>query len=154
MNPPLAAGRLVLILATALAVPPPAGAAELPMQPGMWEISTRMEMTGMGGSMPPQTVRRCVTAAEVQDLEGAVPAPPPGGNGSMSCDLTDVQRRGDGLRWTMLCTGESRMTATGEVRYDSPEHYTGRVEMQGTMQGQAIRMTQEVEGRRVGDCGG
>jgi hypothetical protein len=41
------------------------------MQPGLWEVTTRMQMAGM--PMPPQTVRHCYTRQDVEKGDRTVP---------------------------------------------------------------------------------
>jgi len=119
----------------------------------MWEITMQMQMKGMNMSLPPRTVRRCVTSGELSRPNGDVPVPQGPGNGSMDCKVDDMQRSGNNVHWTMHCTGQGDLQASGRMSYDSPQHYTGQIEMTGNMQGQNIQMTQQMEGRRVGACG-
>ena len=53
------------------------------MQPGMWEITTEMDMPGMPVKMPAHTMHHCYTAEDLNQSENVVPQ---SGNGD--CKIT------------------------------------------------------------------
>jgi hypothetical protein len=116
------------------------------IRPGLWEITTEMDMPGMPVQMPPQTTRHCYTAADLAEAENAIPQAAEG-----HCTVTDYRVEGDTATWAMQCSGDTPMQATGSMT-SSAERYSG--EMQSVMQGPGgqMRMTTRWHGRRIGDC--
>ena len=108
----------------------------------LYEVTVKMEMTGMPMAMPATTQRMCVKKG--------------GGAGDVvprqeNCKVTDAKRSGSRLTFAMACTGRDPMTGTGDFTY-AGDGYTGQIRMQGKMEGMDMTMTQSVAGRRVGSC--
>jgi hypothetical protein len=136
------------LLATALNLGP-AHAAAPNMREGMWEITTKMEMTGKSGvEMPQQMVRHCLTRKDVEDPRRTTPSA--AGQGSR-CKMTDYKLQGNTATWKMACEGEGAMTGTGTVTY-SGDSYSGNQTMAMKRSGQVMNMKMDYSGRRVGDC--
>lgn len=130
-------GALFLLMAGASA-----SAAET-MKPGLWEISTRMEGTGMpampampsgqmakmkemgiqmpamGGQGMTVTVRHCVTREQAE--KGVPPQP----KNDPQCTQKSVKREGNKVSWSMECSGEHAASGSGSVVFESPERYRG-----------------------------
>lgn len=117
--------------------------------PGLWEMTVQMQIEGISTSMPAQTVQQCVTQAELAKNRGI---PKPQTHGDVTCKTTSMNRSGNTLRWTMACTGQSAMQMDGIMTFDSHKAYHSTVHMTGTMQGRQIRMTQSLQGKRIGEC--
>lgn len=117
------------------------------MQPGMWEITTKMEMTGMEGmpAMPPQTIRQCIKPADVQNGTATVP------KGDPMCEIRNYKVQGTTASWQMECKGENPMTGNGTVTY-SGNNYSGKTQFTMNQDGQSMTMNQSFNGRRIGDC--
>ena len=133
-------------LAVLLAFPFTAIAAP-DMQPGMWEITTKMEMAGMEGmpAMPPNTVRQCIRPAEVQSGSATVP------KGDPQCEVKDYRMQGKTASWRMECKGANAMSGSGTITYGGAS-YSGRTQFTMHEQGQAMTMNQIFSGKRIGDC--
>jgi hypothetical protein len=115
------------------------------MQPGMWEITTRTEMPGMPMQMPPQSIRQCYKNENVRDARETLPV-------DKTCKVDDFQQSGNTVKWKVNCKVEGApMTGIGEITY-AGSRYSGKMTMQGNMQGMNINMTSQYSGRRVGDC--
>ena len=107
------------------------------MKPGLWEITTKINMPGM--SMPPQTTTQCLTK---DDLVPKSTSP------NQECKITDMKTSGNTVTWTMKCSGQGgESTATGEVTYNG-DTYEGTMVM--TQNG--TKITMHMTGRRIGDC--
>ncbi len=117
------------------------------MQPGMWEITTRMEMAGMEGmpAMPPQTVRQCIRPADVQNGSATVP------RADTQCTVNDYRMQGNTASWRMECKGANPMSGNGTVTYGGTS-YSGKTQFTMSDQGQVMTMNQTFNGKRVGDC--
>jgi uncharacterized protein DUF3617 len=125
-----------LLVTVALSV----SASAQSMQPGLWEITSRMEMGGM--SMPPTSVQQCIRDA---NPESAVPQMP-------NCVVTSRSASGNTVRWSMRCQqGGMNMTGNGEMTIQGTTS-EGALQMTLDESGQRQQMTQRYTGRRVGDC--
>lgn len=120
------------------------------MQPGLWEMTTQMQMPGMPYQMPTQTFRRCITQADLDKYHGV---PKPETHGDMTCTMQKFDRTGNTLSYTMKCTGKSGdMQFEGSTIMDSPDAYHGTMHMTGTADGHPMDMMGQTAGKRVGDC--
>jgi hypothetical protein len=117
------------------------------MQPGLWEITTKMEMRGMEGmpAMPPMTVRQCIRPTDVQNGSRTVPQNDP------NCTVKDYRVQGNTANWRVECRGENPMSGSGTITYNGTS-YSGTTKFQIQEEGQTMHMMQTFSGRRVGDC--
>lgn len=109
------------------------------MRPGLWEITTSVEMPGMPYQPPPQTMRHCYTEQDVK--ESPVPK-------DDTCRITDLKTAGNKTTWKMECTGEAASKGEGEMVYFGDSAYEGKNRMQ--MQG--MLMMTKYKGKRIGEC--
>jgi len=109
------------------------------MKPGLWEITSTMEIPGMPFQPPPQTVRHCYTAQEVKEE----PVPMDG-----SCKINDLKSSGNKVSWKLECKGEMAGQGEGEIVYQGDLAYEGKswLKMQG------MTMTTRYKGKRLGEC--
>lgn len=128
----------VLLAGIWLLLPSTLPAAET-MKPGLWEITTRMEMPGMPFQPPPQTMRHCYTEQEVKE------EPVPKGN---DCKITDLKTSGNKTSWKIECKGEMAGKGEGEMTYLGDSAYEGK----SRMQTQGMTMTSSYKGKRIGEC--
>lgn len=138
----------LLIAPILLASPLLAWGGNPSIAPGLWKLSVVMQMNGM--TMPPQIIRHCVTPAALKKPNGNIPLPPM--HGKTACKVADVTHHGDRVSWKMSCTGAEKMEMVGTTTYYGAEHYKGRMKMTMTQYGHAMRMTQSIEGWRLGNC--
>lgn len=136
-----------VVLISLLAVVSLPAVAAPNMQPGMWEITTKMEMSGMEGmpAMPPQTIRQCIRPADVQNGSSTVP------KGDPQCTVKGYKMQGNTAFWQMECKGENAMNGTGTVTYGGTS-YSGKTQFNMNQDGQAMTMNQTFNGKRIGDC--
>ena len=130
--------RVGLLAGVTLFLPSLAPAAEM-MKPGMWEITTSMEMPGMPFQPPPQTMRHCYTAQEVKEQ------PVPKDN---NCKVTDLKSSASKVNWKVECKGEMAGKGEGQITYQGDSAYEGWTKMQT----QGMNMTMKYKAKRVGDC--
>ena len=124
----------VLLLLSAVSVQ--AGSVS-DMNPGLWEITTKMKMPGM--EMPANTMTECITK------DSAVP---PAGYKQGQCEFSDVEVRGNTVSWSIRCDSQGGvMTGSGETTYHG-DTFEGSTRM--SMQGMEI--TTKMSGRRIGEC--
>ncbi len=129
---------LIVILAGFLFLASPLEAAGPDFEPGKWEITSKIDMPGMPQNTFTQT--QCLSSDDYV---------PKGGNsqGAQDCRIEDVQTSGNTVTWTMRCTGQGQMTGKGKISYHG-DTFEGTVEM--TFPGG--KMTQQMNGRRLGGC--
>jgi len=111
------------------------------MQEGMWEITSKMEMTGMPMEMPPVTHTQCLTK---EDLV------PQSSQPGQECEITHTKVTGNTVTWIMQCKGQGgEMIGTGTITY-SGNSFKGTIKM--TMAQSNMEMTCHISGHRIGDC--
>jgi hypothetical protein len=122
------------------------------MKPGLWEITTTVDMPNMPGmpmAMQPMTRTQCYTQKDVDDAKKVAP------NGSRKgedCELKDHKVTGNKVTWRVQCQGKRAASGTGEMvlkgdSYDGTIKVTSVDPRRGEM-----HMTQHIKGKRVGDC--
>jgi hypothetical protein len=116
---------------------------ESPMRPGSWQVTTRMNMPGMG-EMPPMTQTQCVTPAMLKDPQGAIPKGPEGGD----CKVSDYKLTASTATYKVTCTQPMAMTLNGEMKYSGTDAYTGTM----TMDANGQKMTMAIDAKRTGEC--
>jgi hypothetical protein len=134
--------KTLLATLAVLLSPGPSAAADPQMKPGLWEISAKIEVTGMSYMTPEQTLQHCYTEEEVAQAEGPVPQQ------QGDCKLEDTKRVGNKLSWKIVCAGQSAGEGEGEIVFTSATSYEGW--MKFASQGQV--MTTRYSARRLGDC--
>ncbi len=116
------------------------------IEPGNWEITTKMEMEGAPFAMPPQTHTQCITQEDM--AAGMITTEVD------QCTVKERKTAGNTLTWRVQCKSraattdsESTITAAGKHRY------TGVMQTQTTSRDGAVtRMTSRVDGRYIGPC--
>jgi len=124
-------------------------AAAAPIRPGLWEMQVQAEMVGLPLKLPVQTVRHCITRAEIEKNNG-IPKPPQDKN--LKCKLTQISHSKNMIQWKMSCTGKSTLLMQGTTRFQSRTAYHALIHVKGVVQGRKLDMTQNVSARRVGAC--
>ncbi|MGH8428380.1 MAG: DUF3617 domain-containing protein [Gammaproteobacteria bacterium] len=120
------------------------------IDPGLWETTVQMQMTGVPMQLGAHSVKHCITQAELDKYKGM---PPPQNTADMSCSTPDYHMSGNTMTYTMKCTGtQGDMTMKGSTILDSRDANHGTMTMTGTMQGHPMRMTSNYTSKRVGDC--
>lgn len=117
-------------------------AAGSPMQEGLWEISSTMSMPGMPYKIPPTKVTHCYTKEDLKDSRNAVPKQ------QGDCKVTDMKSSGNRVTWKMVCTGQSAGKGEGEIIYNGPTAYEGKMKMET----QGMVMTSKYKAKRIGVC--
>lgn len=120
------------------------------IDPGLWETTVNMQVTGMPMKITGQSVKHCITQADLDKNHGF---PQMQNNKDMSCTRTKFDVNGNVLTYTMKCTGkQGDMTMNGTATMDSRDAYHGTSTMTGTMAGHAMEMTSDYTSKRIGDC--
>lgn len=130
---------LLSVVAVMLSVVPSFGAE--PIREGLWEVSTTTVIPGMPTKLPPSVIKHCYTKEDVKDQAKVV------AGGNKDCKMTSYKVSGNKVTWSMVCTGQSAGTFSGETIF-SPDSYVSTMKMKS--QGQNISM--KMNARRLGDC--
>jgi hypothetical protein len=138
--------RISLIAAGLLSSGVAAGADGIPIEPGLWEMTSTMHMP-----MLPQpqvnTVQECIekSVISVDELQGEEMDP--------NCSFEMEQVDDKTMKWSFDCPVEGGGTSHGEWQATS---HGDRVQGGGTIsmnvQGQAMEMTMNWVGQRIGAC--
>lgn len=123
------------------------------MKEGMYEYKMIMEIPGMPAGMGKQntTFRNCVTSKDIDDgafSRGKDRAQPE------KCEVKDMKMNGNTATYTMVCKdekGKPAMTADNKITF-SGDGFVMDMKMAMDQGGQAMNMTQRMEGRHVGPC--
>lgn len=116
---------------------------------GLWEITVDMNMPGMP-TMQPRTIRQCMTQKDLKDPRSAM-AGKSGHTQQNQCKTVDYKQNGDKVTWKVECGGAHPMTGTGSATYKG-DSYTGVNHLKMNEGGQAMDMTMNYSGKRVGAC--
>lgn len=138
--------RLALIpgLAAMLLLAAPALAAT-GMQPGLWELTMTVEVSGKLQTVP--TSRECVSQSDVDHATKTLPRP------EGACTLSNVLRSAERATYRIACT-QGALTTRGnaEIVY-AGDRYDGKVDLtvsERNTAGMVLAMT--INAKRVGDC--
>jgi hypothetical protein len=141
--------------ASASAAPAAAASGGLPMQPGAWQMTVRMEMPNMPpevrahlGEQGAMTRRVCTTSEALSDANRMFFAGGSDSNGA-HCDSSGLRIGGGRIDGTVACTDQggqvTRMTIRGTLgatAYEIDQHFEGA----------SGELTAHVVAQRVGDC--
>lgn len=133
-------------------------AAAVEMQPGLWELTTRVEQDGAASTRP--TRSRCVTAEAADaartktdfDIAARSKKLLNSRFGQDACKLTDEKNSQDLISWRLRCTGVRSAEQEGVARFDSPRHYTLTIRTTMTSADKTVTSVVTVEGRHRGEC--
>lgn len=135
----------MLALVILLTAASPVMAEGIPVEPGLWEMTSTINMP-----MMPQprvtTLSECFTESEISmddmstdGLEG-------------DCQLQMDQLEGNTMRWTVDCPIEGGSSHGEWFATSSGDTVTGEGKLTMAMAGQTMEMNMSWEGRRMGDC--
>lgn len=120
-----------------------ASAWGLDMNPGKYEVTVNMEMKGMPAAMPAQTMVQCITAQD--------PVPRASAD-AQSCQITDMDTRGNTVTYTIVCHQQGAKTeSTGEVTFSGDAFEGTSTTKMGPAAG-GMTVTVKTKGKRIGSC--
>ena len=119
------------------------------MEPGKWEFKTT-------ASMPMMSEPKVTTKTECVTEEEATKDPLAAMVEDINCKVLSREESGDTIEFEVECEGDmdTKMKGKGKCTADGTSA-SGNMEMtmeMPQMGGQTMKMTQEWEGRRIGDC--
>lgn len=133
---------------------------------GLWNVTVSMEgattpqispddvahMKSMGIEMPNPnmiSMQHCMTTAEVNSDRLPV-----GTAAQQGCTMNNMPSAGQTFSSDMICTSNMKGQGHMAITYDSPEHYSGKMTFNGTVQDQPANITYIYDGKWASaDCG-
>jgi hypothetical protein len=116
----------------------------LPMKPGQWEMKMTMEMSMLPAPQV-RTSTECVTENELNPESFQM-------DENSGCTAGDLEIEGNTARWSISCPGPAGdMTGNWEFTSDE-DSVVGTGSMSADMNGMALQMNMNWEGKRLGDC--
>ncbi len=121
------------------------------IKPGKWEIKTTVTMPMMPeANVTTQT--KCITLEEASDPLAAIMK-------ESNCKILNKNESGNTIKFEVECDGGMGMKMNGKGYFTSNgTTASGKMELTMNMPqmdgqgGQSMKMTQELEGKRIGDC--
>lgn len=116
----------------------------LAFEPGLYEVTSRVEMPGMpAGMVPSHTIDQCLTK------ENPVPNNDAGGQ---ACEIIDMNQDGKTLTWKMECAQQGeKITSVGQMTYNG-DSFSGTSTTSMGPQAGNMTITTRISGTRIGDC--
>ena len=125
-----------------------AHAEQLPLEGGLFEITSRLELPHLERWAIDQTVSICVPIDT--GVRGHVPLPVLAANNAFAgCLAENVQRTGASLEYDIVCAGRGASRAKA-IYTLAPGEFRGRISM--TMGAKNMTMTEVQIARRLGGC--
>lgn len=151
--------RLLLVCAGAASLAlMPLPAAAVDMQPGLWELTSKVDRDGVPESRP--TRSQCITA-EIANaardrtdfgLGGGATARLNARFGKDACKLVETKNSPELMSWRLRCTGSPRAEQEGTARFDNPRHYLLVITTRLTAANKTVSSVTTTEGRHIGEC--
>lgn len=130
----------------AIAIAAPDGVPSTPaMEPGLWEVTSRLDVPDSPVQEASQTLRHCYTRDELQDPRNLIPRVPP------ECRLIGFRFVGTRATWSVECSGPRPMVGGGEMILGQVA-YAANLWSEVQEGGRTLRITQRVRAKRLGEC--
>ena len=114
-------------------------AAEVNMNPGLWQWTAVMDMPGMPMQLPPASYTTCISQADFVPKDSEL---------GQNCETIDLQTEGDTVSWNITCTQNGiATTSQGNITY-----YGDRAEGIININSQGMQMRSKTAGERLGPC--
>lgn len=111
---------------------------------GLWEITTKVEMKGMPGKIPPSTMRQCITKKDPV---------PKDKNKNTECKIKDQSVSGDTVTYAMECKGKNSIVLTSGTMTYKGNSFDGTSTTNVKRKGQAeMQMNSKMSGKYIGPC--
>jgi hypothetical protein len=141
------ASLFALALLCAAASPLPAVADGI--EPGLWQITETIIMNG--NRTPSQMRTRCLSTEQASDT--AATFSPEYRTVNSDCERAEFSSTASRLKWRMLCKGQLDMDVSGDFSFDTPKHYSAKIESKGSVAGRTMVETSvTIDGEHMGEC--
>jgi hypothetical protein len=114
------------------------------LKEGLWEITTQVEMKGMPQSLPPTTMRQCITKND---------AVPKNKDKNYDCKTISQKVSGNTVSYTVECKGKEGVMQTSGTTTYADTFMNGSSTTSFKMKGQPeMTMANKMKGKYVGTC--
>ncbi len=126
-----------------------AAAQNKEMPPGLWQITSKMEVPNMPPEMAAKmgqgmTFNMCVQPGDQRKwMDGAQRGPM--GRGERQCEPSDMKQEGNKVSWKVKCADGSH--GEGSMSHNGKDAYTMNI----TFNGQRGSMTMQGKGKKIAD---
>lgn len=116
--------------------------ADVNIHEGMWEITNKIEMSGMPMQIPETTISQCIDKDKI--------IPKTNKDVNKYCTISEQKIEGDTVTWKMKCT--NKMQAHGSITYYG-ETFEGLITIIVEIPNMgSMEMINHITGKRTGDC--
>lgn len=137
----------MIILAAGTVAFAQAGARNVTLQDGSYEVEVRLELTNLEGAAAKKTASICVSGVNGNGYHGLVVLS--AYNPLATCPVTNIRQDGNTLTFDIVCEGANAARASATYTL-AAQHFQGWIAMK--MGGKDMTMTEIQRGRRVGEC--
>ena len=128
------------------------------MQPGLWELTARIDRDGTVSTHSPRS--RCVRAEAANraragtgfDLGAEAKAMLNARFGQDACKLIDAKNSRNLMTWRLQCKGNGRAEQEGSARFTNPRHYSLIIRTRLTAGDKTVTSVVTAEGQHKGEC--
>jgi Protein of unknown function (DUF3617) len=119
------------------------------IEPGLWQITETIIMNG--NRTPTQMRTRCLSAEQAGDT--AATFSPEYRTVNSDCERAEFSSTASRLKWRMLCKGQLDMDVSGDFAFDTPKHYSAKIESKGSVAGRTMVETSvTIDAEHLGEC--
>jgi len=135
-----------------------ASAEAIELQPGLWELTSKIDRNGTVSTRSPHS--RCITAEAAKaartktdfDISAGNKVRLSGRFGQDACKIVDRKNSRALMSWRLQCTGSPRVEQEGTARFDSPRHYVLVIRTSITAQDKTFTSVLTTEAQYKGEC--
>ncbi|MBA7467044.1 hypothetical protein ES707_02239 [subsurface metagenome] len=151
-------GFMLVVASILFDVIPVPHAAAVELEPGLWQLTTRIDRDGVGSTRP--QYGRCVTTEQARaastasalDINTGFKAALGSSPSQESCRLLDAKNGKDLMTWRLQCTGSISAEREFTARFDNPRHYVTVTRTSITTGSKTVTVVTTTEARHKGEC--
>jgi rare lipoprotein A (peptidoglycan hydrolase) len=116
--------------------------ADVDLHEGMWEITSKIEMSGIPVQIPDTTISQCISKEKI--------IPKTNKKVNEHCTVSEQKIEGNTVTWKMKCAG--KMESQGSITYHG-DTFEGLITSQTEIPNMGMMtMTIQMTGKRTGEC--
>ncbi len=116
--------------------------ADVDLHEGMWEITSKIEMSGIPVQIPDTTISQCISKEKI--------IPKTNKKVNEHCTVSEQKIEGNTVTWKMKCAG--KMESQGSITYHG-DTFEGLITNQTEIPDMGMMtMTIQLTGKRTGEC--
>ena len=135
-----------------------ASAEAVDLQPGLWELTSKVERNGAGSTRQPRS--RCITSKAADaaraksnfDMSAIAKARLSARFGKDACKLVEAKNSQHLVTWRLRCAGSPGAEQEGTARFDDPRHFVVVIRTSITTRDKTYTSVVTTEGQYKGEC--